>query len=42
MEELKIKNRIALLESRSGKENGKIVSKLRRQLRRIQEGKDDK
>lgn len=32
---LKLKNRIALLESRDGKENGKIVKKLKRKLNKI-------
>lgn len=35
-EELKIKNRIALLESRTKKDNGRIVKKLQRQLKNIQ------
>lgn len=37
MEELKLKNRIALLESR-GPHNDKIVRKLQRRLRKIQNG----
>ena len=30
-------NRIALLQGRTGKENGKIVKKLQRKLRRLRE-----
>ena len=32
---LSIENRIALLQGRTGKENGKIVKKLQRQLRAL-------
>ena len=32
---LSIENRIALLQGRTGKENGKIVKKLQRQLRQL-------
>ena len=32
---LAIENRIALLRGRTGKENGKIVKKLQRQLRQL-------
>jgi hypothetical protein len=32
---LSIENRIALLQGRSGRENGKIVKKLQRQLRQL-------
>lgn len=32
---LAIENRIALLESRSGKDNGNIVKKLKRQLKKF-------
>lgn len=35
LEILKLKNRIALLESRTGKENDKIVKKLKRKLNKI-------
>jgi hypothetical protein len=35
MEKLRIENRIALLESRTQKENGKIVAKLQRKLRKL-------
>lgn len=35
MEKLKIENRIALLESRPNKENGNIVKKLKRKLRKL-------
>ena len=34
---LAIENRIALLQGRSGRENGKIVKKLQRKLRRLRE-----
>ena len=34
---LKIRNRIALLESRHGRENGRIIAKLRRILRNLGE-----
>jgi len=34
---LAIENRIALLQGRTGKENGKIVKKLQRELRRLRE-----
>lgn len=40
MEELRIKNRIAILSSRQ-KENGKIVKKLQRRLRRIENTKQN-
>ena len=33
---LSIENRIALLQGRTSKENGKIVKKLQRQLRKLQ------
>ena len=33
---LRIENRIALLEARTKKENGKIVAKLKRQLRAME------
>ena len=33
---LKLKNRIALLESRTMKENGRIVKKLKRQVRNLE------
>ena len=33
---LSIENRIALLQGRSGRENGKIIKKLQRQLRKLQ------
>lgn len=32
---LALENRIALLQGRSGRDNGKIVKKLRRRLRRL-------
>ena len=32
---LSIENRIALLQGRSGRENGKIIKKLQRQLRQL-------
>ena len=32
---LDLENRIALLQGRTGKENGKIVKKLQRQLRQL-------
>ena len=32
---LSIENRIALLQGRSGRENGKIIKKLQRQLRAL-------
>ena len=32
---LSIENRIALLRGRSGRENGKIIKKLQRQLRQL-------
>jgi hypothetical protein len=35
MEKLRIENRIALLESRTQKENGNIVKKLQRKLRKL-------
>ena len=35
IKKLNLKNRIALLNSRTGKENGKIVRKLERQLRNL-------
>ena len=35
MEILALENRIALLRGRSGRENGKIVKKLERRLRRL-------
>ena len=35
MEILAIENRIALLNGRTGKENGKIVKKLQRRLRKL-------
>ena len=35
MEILAIENRIALLRGRSGRENGKIIRKLERRLRRL-------
>lgn len=38
MEELKIKNRIALLEARDPLANRRIVNKLLRRLRKIQNG----
>ena len=34
---LKLENRIALLESRSAKDNGNIVKKLKRQLKNLEE-----
>lgn len=34
---LKLENRIALLESRSAKDNGSIVKKLKRQLKKLEE-----
>ena len=34
---LAIENRIALLQGRTSKENGKIVKKLQRKLRRLRE-----
>ena len=39
MEILALENRIALLQGRSGRENGKIVKKLQRRLRRLQNTK---
>ena len=36
---LAIENRIALLQGRSGRENSKIVKKLQRRLRRLQNTK---
>lgn len=35
MNKLAIENRIALLKSRSGKENGNIIKKLERKLRKF-------
>ena len=35
MEKLRIENRIALLESRTQKENGNIIKKLQRKLRKL-------
>lgn len=35
MEILALENRIALLRGRSGRENGKIIKKLERRLRRL-------
>lgn len=35
MEKLRIENRIALLESRTQKENGTIIAKLQRKLRKL-------
>ena len=35
MEILALENRIALLQGRSGRENGKIIKKLQRRLRRL-------
>jgi hypothetical protein len=35
MEKLRIENRITLLESRTQKENGNIVKKLQRKLRKL-------
>ena len=37
VEILTIENRIALLQGRTGKENGKIVKKLQRRLRRLRD-----
>ena len=37
VEILTTENRIALLQGRTGKENGKIVKKLQRKLRRLRE-----
>ena len=37
VEILTIENRIALLQGRTGKENGKIIKKLQRKLRRLRE-----
>ena len=34
---LKLENRIALLESRSAKDNSNIVKKLKRQLKKLEE-----
>ena len=34
---LAIENRIALLSGRTGRENGKIIKKLQRQLRKLKE-----
>ena len=39
MEILALENRINTLRGRSGKENGKIVKKLQRRLRRLQNTK---
>lgn len=36
VEILALENRIALLQSRTGRENGKIIKKLQRRLRRLQ------
>ena len=37
VEILTIENRIALLQGRTGKENGKIVKKLQRKLRKLRD-----
>ena len=37
MKILALENRIALLRGRSGRENGKIIKKLERRLRRLRE-----
>jgi hypothetical protein len=39
MTELAIQNRIDLLMSRKGKDNGNIIKKLQRKLKKIQENK---
>ena len=39
MKELAIQNRIDLLMSRKGKDNGNIIKKLQRKLKKIQENK---
>lgn len=39
VEILTTENRIALLQGRTGKENGKIVKKLQRKLRRLRDSK---
>ena len=39
LEILTIENRIALLQGRTGKENGKIVKKQMRRLRRLRDSK---
>ena len=36
MEELKLQNRIRMLSARTGKENGKIINKLKRRLYQLQ------
>ena len=38
IEILTTENRIALLQGRTGKENGKIVKKLQRKLRKLRNG----
>ena len=41
LKEMKWENRIALLKSRTGKENGNIVRKLERQLRNLRKVNDN-
>ena len=36
---LAIENRIALLQGRTGRENGKVIKKLQRKLRRLRDSK---
>ena len=38
MEELKIKNRIDILSTRKGRDNSKIINKLKRKLYKLQTG----
>ena len=42
MTELALTNRIELLKARTSKENGRIVQKLERQLRKLQEENNTK
>ena len=42
MTKLSLENRIALLQERTGKENGNIIKKLERKLRKLQKDSDDK